>query len=44
MCHKLLHFNAISVINNDTFTNLSGDFGLQVILEELQTHSIKTVL
>lgn len=37
----MLPFNVISVINNDTFTSLSSGFGLQGILQELQTHSIK---
>lgn len=33
------HFNGISVINNETITNLSGDFGLQGVLQELYTQS-----
>lgn len=32
----MLHFNLIPLINNGTFTNLSGDFGLLSILQELQ--------
>lgn len=41
-CAKMLYFNVILVINNDTLTNVSADFWLQSILQELQTQSIKS--
>lgn len=38
----MLYFNVILVINNDTLTNVSADFWLQSILQELQTQSMKS--